>query len=211
MSKSKIQEKYEQHEQGQRKPQGKCRLCFREDGPFDVYAVRLDNEPRARMRITYPTHRAYEDGTVLAIPWTNDLLTEFLQPTLRTIRSVYVGQWCLDFRSHVAESVPTDRIYGARAEAEKRILQGPDTPGRRWLLRSQAQRGERQQIAAALSETMRTVPRTEPPHVATRQDLDALVDRLKAQPAPVASGPQAIDWSSENLDPKRHREPGEDD
>jgi hypothetical protein len=170
-------------------------------------------------------------------------VTQFANEAARRTQAREGGQWC-GVIERANNDWPEHRDPQASRKARERVLNGPDSPGQRWLLRRPAQQSERQQIAAALAETMSTapaelrVPRPKnavqggddavsdskmtvhgagkaPRHQAenaTRQDLDAFVDRLKAQPAPVMAGPPEIDWGSENLDPPAHpREPGEDE
>ena len=116
---------------------GKCRLIYGYDGYFVVYAIRLADKDHAEwaMPLPYPTARVGPNGVRKLAQWTEELLMEKLQPTLRSIRGTYGGDWVLDIR--VREQIPyeTERRPGAREDAVRRVLAGPDTPGKRWLLR----------------------------------------------------------------------------
>lgn len=177
MSKSKIRDKAERLESGEQQATGRCRLIYGDDGDFEVYAIRLADEKHAEwsMRLSYPTAGVWPNGVRKRAQWTADSLMEALQPTLRKIRSVYGGPWVLDIRAARQESYPGDRPTGAKAEAERRILDGPDTPGKRWL---QTHKGQSPMV------DLKSVPAVAPPKtVATRADIERL-KKPKALPEP---------------------------
>ena len=67
-----------------------------------------------------------------------------------------------------------------RERAEKQILEGPDSPGKRFLLKIQAEREKRpMREAVAQSKTM-------PDEVASRAEIDRLMTPRELPPAPDA-------------------------
>lgn len=186
MSKSEIQSKAQQLEQGE--PKGKYDFIYGTDGEFDVVAScpRCDGRPDFCVRLAYPTARRYENGVVRSIPWTEDRLREAMQSPFRTIRGMYSGDWILSiWRATPSLSRPIDRDAGARAQAEERILSGIDTPGKRWLL---LHRG--QSPVAAVAASLPSIPPAPKAVCATRE----MIDRLReVPPAPIGGGPRRFD------------------
>ena len=90
MSKSKIRDKQEQIESGERQAIGKCRLIYGEDGDFEVYAIRQEDENHRYwpMRLMYPTAGIWPNGVKKRAQWTRESLMDALQSTLRRIRQV---------------------------------------------------------------------------------------------------------------------------
>ena len=103
-------------------------------GDFEVYIV-SDLRPEVREPVAYWTHRQNADGSVDRAIWTSEALIDALQPTLRTWKEVYGGQWHLEV--HNAPSVDRfpSKHPGAFSDAQRSVLAGPDTPGKRFLLR----------------------------------------------------------------------------
>ena len=111
------------------------------------------------------------------------------------------GTWYLDIRGRQPESVIFDRPRGARAEAERVIVSGPDTPGRRFLLARKPWLSLTQSVAAALPRVPE-IPRE--PVVASR----AALERLQTG----RTGPTRFDPEHDpELQTIPGREPGEGD
>jgi len=93
---------------GQGRPEGKATFAVRDGGEFVVCAVATwpDGAPWWTMPIKYPTHRRYDNGVLVAIPWTADKLMEAMQPILREIRSAYGGEWFLKIEQAKPEPEP---------------------------------------------------------------------------------------------------------
>jgi hypothetical protein len=154
----------------------KCKLSHGDDVDFDVFAIRLANKDHERdweMRLTYPTVGVWPNGIYRRAKWTPELLIEKLQSTLRLIRSIYIGDWVLSVRKSVRIPDETDRRPGAQVEAERRILAGPDGPGRRYLIAN----------GRSLAPKIKSVPpAVQCTPIATRKDIETLVDRVRHLP-----------------------------
>lgn len=112
-------------------------------------------------------------------------VADWAQMAARHFQSVYGGQWCGVVREAVNDPDDNPTSPGQRkANAERQILDGPDTPGRRWLKRHQGQSG-----VTALAAGLKTVPPTEKPNVVATKDM---IDRLKAPPV-ITSEPLKAD------------------
>jgi len=158
--KSKLSERLEGYESA-----GPYRLIYGE-GEFGVFAVCLAKS--WEMRLSYPTARVFKSGLKEQAQWTEELLMDAMQGTLRRIRATYGGEWFLRIAHAEHEPYSGDRPVGSRAEAERLVLAGPDTPGKRFLENRTAPSMDA--LAASLA------PPVEPPPVttATRVALDAL-------------------------------------
>jgi hypothetical protein len=88
------------------RPEGEYSFIIGE-GEFEVFAVTTLALGRLwRKKLTYPTHRRYENGTVTPIPWTAENLMDAMQSTLRFIRETYGGDWWLEIKNPEPELVP---------------------------------------------------------------------------------------------------------
>jgi hypothetical protein len=140
MSKSKLQERASRLDADPAEslgPKTPCRMaCGAEQEPYEVYAVRVGERPWS-MRLCYPIARTYSGGVRRSAHWPEDQLREAAQSTFRRVRAAYGGTWELHIRLPLEQpSTPMDRDPDARADAERAILAGPDTPGRRFLERA---------------------------------------------------------------------------
>lgn len=181
---------------------GECRLIYGDDGEFDVFAIRLADAEHERdweMLLTYPTAGVWPNGVVKRAKWTSELLMEAMQPTFRKVRSVYGGDWVLDIRRALRIVPETERRAGALAAAEQRIMDGPDTPGRRWLVRN---RGK----PAPVTPILKPVPALPKP---VRVADTGMIDRLKKAVVPAPSAPLQADedWFNEESVRLREEEP----
>lgn len=168
-------------------PQGKCDYVYGDDGAFEVVAQMLrPGMPDWCMKLAYPTDRRWGNGVVRRIEWTEDRLRDAMQPAFRRIRATYGGDWVLSvWAAKAGVSDPMDRDPGARDDAERKIMAGPDTPGRRWLL---ANRGK--PPVEAVTESLPEIPPASLPVCASQE----MIDRLRAiEPPAMAAGPIRFD------------------
>lgn len=177
----------------------KCdRLIYGDDGDFAVSAIRLASSVHPtewNMPLAYPTAGVSKGGVKKRALWTSELLMDALQDTLRKIRGVYGGDWVLDIRRVRAAPTSEDRVAGVRTKAEKLILDGPDTPGRRWLLKN---RGK----PASLAPILKSVPKPAPP---VRAASATMIDRLKKPAVTLPSKPLQADEDWFNAESERLR------
>lgn len=107
-----------------REDRAKMRFRFRysagaETDPYLVFAVREGDSPWA-MFLSYPVARLYDDGTVLAVPWTFERLQDALFPTMTRVRACYGGDWHLEIRNNT----PADLADVRKRWAPKPTMKG---------------------------------------------------------------------------------------
>jgi len=140
-------------------------------GDFDVFAVNSDTGAKTRLR--YWTHGQFPDGAVKKATWTAELLMAALQPTLRRFFSAYGGHWHIEMSNAKQESPENHpKLPGnaARDWVIKDILNGPDGPGKRFLLNRNCKFSEAMALPADVAAPAKTV--------ASRETLDRLDEPL---------------------------------
>lgn len=128
-------------------------------------------------------------------------VSEYARAIAADIQEREGGRWCGIAIPRGETAVPR-RDPQVRLTAEAYILNGPDGPGRRWLLARQAAKEGRGNLAV-LAQSLKALPAGKPPKtVASRAELDAV-----GKP-----GPARIDWGSPDLTPlpESPREPGQE-
>lgn len=166
------------------RPEGKAEYVYG-DGAFEVVAVcpRVDL-PDICLRIGYPTASRFSNGVLRGIDWTEDLLMNAMQKPLREIRNTYGGDWILNVWKAKPAFPNLDRDPEARGKAEKIILAGPNTPGRRWLEKQKEPTA--QAVASDLPEVKAPVSYAQ---VAPKD----MIERLRALPNGSSTGPIKFD------------------
>lgn len=69
--------------------------CGDASDPFLVFAVRSGEKPWA-LFLSYPVARVYDDGVVVPIVWTEDLLRDAMFHAIQNIKAGYGGDWHLE-------------------------------------------------------------------------------------------------------------------
>jgi hypothetical protein len=134
-----------------------------------------------------------------------DYVAQYAHDIAAAIQEVHGGQWCGVVRpeGQIPENQPFLQKEEARKWAEAHILDGPEGPGRRFLMSR----------PGALVPVLKTLL-PEPPRkrTATRADIDALLKDVKnLSPAPLrADGPFFDRENAEQKQVERMREPGEE-
>jgi hypothetical protein len=199
--------------------------------PFEVWFVNTTTGEQRRIEV--PIGMQYEDGKVLPAQWTAENLIETLQNPLKSRLLADLNRfqhaWMIEIRQRKMQ--PGDNLHGeaARIEAERRILAGPDTPGKRWLTKLRAQgkttaQGIREILKPAVDE-----PKMDPTITYAMQALIEAPSRTRpvddSKPVnPLAPKPLSADERGPtpmrdgrycgrpfDLDEKQEREPGADD
>ncbi|MDD5470146.1 MAG: hypothetical protein PHO92_05110 [Candidatus Peribacteraceae bacterium] len=148
--------------------------------PFEVWFVEANR--KIRCRIGVPVGRRLEGGGAQAAEWTAELLHDALQPMLRRLNSDGAA-WYAEILQPVVDG---DGVRGTPAlqEARRQILDGPDSPGKRFLQGHRKGVTMRGTIAEAtkLPAEVAKPPKT----VASRAEIDRLMTPRELPPAPDA-------------------------